>query len=112
MGKERDVNPTPENAEPSGDKPATGFPEPPGSDPGDISQHESPHHVLNTPVGDPDPTEWPDPYEVREDPLAPSDVAEKPARPPTGATSNSEPHPEQDPQIPQWNAPDRDQLDE
>jgi hypothetical protein len=103
---------SPDNSEPPHDKPATGFPEPPGADPGDISQHESPYHVLNTPVGDPDPSEWPDPYETRDDPLAPTDAGDQAARPATGATSNSEPHPQQDPQVPEWNAPDRDQLDE
>lgn len=102
---------SPSDPQPGSEKPATGFPEPPGRDPGDISHHESPHHVLNTPVGEPDPTEWPDPYEVREDPLAPSDAGQEPARAPVGATSTSEPHPEQDPQVPQWNAPDPDKLD-
>ena len=50
-----------DNAETPEDKAPTGFPEPPGVDPGDNSQDESPHHVLNTPVGEPDPTESPDP---------------------------------------------------
>ena len=27
-----------------------------------------PHHELNNPAADPDPTEWPDPYDKREDP--------------------------------------------
>ncbi len=27
-----------------------GFPEPPGRDPNDLSKHDEPHHVLNTPV--------------------------------------------------------------
>ena len=27
-----------------------GFPEPPGQDPNDLSKHDDPHHVLNTPV--------------------------------------------------------------
>jgi hypothetical protein len=102
----------PDNPESAAGKPPTGFPEPPGTDPGDISQHESPHHVLNTPVGEPDPTEWPDPYEVREDPLAPTSAGQDPGRPSAGATSNSQPHPQQDPQVPHWNAPERDQLDE
>jgi hypothetical protein len=42
---------------------AGGFPEPPGKDPGDISGDREPHHALNNPVGDPDPTAWPDPYD-------------------------------------------------
>lgn len=34
--------------------------------------HEAdPHHDLNNPVKDPDPTEYPDPYEKRPDPRAP-----------------------------------------
>jgi hypothetical protein len=47
-----------------------------------------PHHELNNPVvDDPDPTEWPDPYDQREDPRGP-DSGGIP-----GATSTSEPHP-------------------
>lgn len=45
-----------------------------------------PHHALNNPIADPDPTEWPDPYEKREDPRG---EAPAPAPP-----STSEPHPE------------------
>lgn len=44
-----------------------------------------PHRVLNTPVGDPDPTEWPDPFDRREDPRDPPD--------PDGAMFGEEPHP-------------------
>lgn len=40
-----------------------GFPEPAGKDPGDISGDRDPHHALNNPVGDPDPTARPDPYD-------------------------------------------------
>lgn len=32
-----------------------------------------PHHELNNPAVDPDPTEYPDPYEKRPDPLDPDD---------------------------------------
>jgi hypothetical protein len=46
-----------DNDDSSAEKPATGFPEPPGRDPGGISQDESPHHVLNTPVEAPAATE-------------------------------------------------------
>jgi hypothetical protein len=46
---------------------------------------EEPHHALNNPVDAPDETEWPDPYEKREDPR---DDAPAPAPP-----STSEPHP-------------------
>jgi len=38
----------------------SGFPEPPGKDPGDRSKDPEPHHALNNPVGEPDPTKWPD----------------------------------------------------
>src|SRR5688572_22530394 len=38
----------------------SGFPEPPGKDPGDISRDPEPHHALSNPVSEPDPTEWPD----------------------------------------------------
>jgi hypothetical protein len=96
--------------------PASGFPETPGEDPGDRSRDPSPHHALNTPVGEPDPTEWPDPYDRREDPLDPPDpdgmpFGEQP-HPHTGATSTSQPHPSQDPEAPDWEGPKRDKLDD
>lgn len=47
-----------------------------------------PHHELNNPVSDPDPTEWPDPYEKRRDPRG-AEAEEPGPRPP----STSEPHP-------------------
>lgn len=47
-----------------------------------------PHHALNNPVGQPDETEWPDPYEKRPDPRG---EAPAPAPP-----STSEPHPPTD----------------
>ena len=78
---------------PDRDETPTGFPEPPGKDPGDISQDREPHHVLNNPVEDPDPTEWPDPYDKRED------------------TEERDPHPSQDPEAVNWEAPKRDKLD-
>jgi hypothetical protein len=95
----------------------SGFPEPPGKDPGDVSRDRSPHHVLSNPVGEPDPTEWPDPYDKREDPRDPADpdgmpFGEEP-HPPTGATSTSEPHPSKDPEAgDRWEGPKRDKLDE
>ena len=61
-----------------------------------------PHHDLNNPASDPDPTEWPNPYEKRPDPRGPgeeekaageepeSDTREKRA---PRAPSTSEPHP-------------------
>jgi hypothetical protein len=75
-------------------KAPSGFPEPPGKDPGDISQDSEPHHTLNNPVGEPDPTEWPDPYDKRED------------------TEERDPHPSQDPEAPDWEGPKRDKLDQ
>jgi hypothetical protein len=92
----------------STDEPATGFPEPPASDePGNISGDPTPHHSLNNPVGEPDPTEYPDPYETREDPAAPGE-----RRAPTGRTSTSDPHPDQDIAAPDANPPQRDRLDD
>jgi len=104
----------PQSPEGTDEEPATGFPEPPGRDPGDRSRDPSPHHVLNNPVGEPDPTEWPDPYERREDPLDPGEqtYGEQPHTPP-GATSTSQPHPSQDPEAePFAEGPERDNLDD
>jgi hypothetical protein len=56
--------------------------------PGDRSEDEEPHHALNNPAEEPDPTEFPDPYERRPDPRGPD--SEGPAAP-----STSEPHPPQ-----------------
>jgi hypothetical protein len=96
--------------------PATGVPEPPGADPGDRAHERDPHHALNNPVGDPDPTEWPDPYETREDPLDPPDPDQAPfgeePHPIPGATSTSQPHPSQDPEAEPWEGPKRDKLDQ
>ena len=96
-------------------KPPTGFPEPPGQDPGDRSGDRDPHHSLNTPVGDPDPTEWPDPYDHRPDPRDPPDpdgapFGEAPHTVP-GSESTSEPHPSQDPEAEPWEGPKRDKVD-
>jgi hypothetical protein len=60
-------------------------------DKGDRSRDPEPHHALNNPIGEPDETEWPDPYEKREDPRAEE-------HPPTGSTSTSEPPPDRHPQ--------------
>ena len=75
-----------------------------------------PHHSLNNPVGEPDPTEWPDPYEQREDPRDPPDpdglpFGEEP-RAPTGSRPTSEPHPQQDPEAEPFQPPERDRLDD
>jgi hypothetical protein len=85
------------------DDPPTGFPEPPGRDPGDLSKDDEPHHTLNNPVDDPDPTEWPDPYEKRPDPRD----GPGPAGP-----STSEPHPSQDLEAEPSEPPERDKLDD
>jgi hypothetical protein len=104
------------NERPDPHEAPSGFPEPPGKDPGDISRDREPHHVLNNPVTDPDPTEWPDPYDKREDPRDPSDPdsealgEERQAA--HGATSTSEPHPSKDPEAPDWEGPKRDKLDQ
>ena len=58
-----------------------------------------PHHELNNPADDPDPTEWPDPYDRRPDPRDPAPDDEPfgdESHTPTGATSTSEPHHDQD----------------
>jgi len=111
---DRDATGQPETAPPG--VPATGFPEPPGKDPGDVSRAPTPHSVLNTPVGEPDPTAWPDPYDRREDPRAPVDGMVFPgdglSHTPVGATSDSAPPAAADIEALNTNAPDRDNLDE
>ncbi len=75
-----------------------------------------PHHALNTPVGEPDPTEWPDPYDSRPDPRDPPDPDQAPfgsePHPATGSTSTSAPHPDQDPEAYRSERPRRDNLDD
>lgn len=98
------------------DKPPTGFPEPPGRDPEDRTGDREPHHVLNNPVGEPDPTEWPDPYEQRPDPRDPHDPEGDPLgfdeRAVPGSVSTSEPNPKQDPEAQPWaEGPKRDKID-
>ncbi len=97
-------------------KPPSGFPEPPGRDPDDRSEDPEPHHALNNPVGEPDPTEWPDPYEQRADPRDPA--GSSPPRPGNephtvpGSVSTSEPNPKQDPEAEPWaEGPKRDKVD-
>jgi hypothetical protein len=96
--------------------PNTGERNPRDANPGDRSRDPTPHHALNNPVRDPDPTEWPDPYEYRKDPLDAADPAEEsrgePPHPPTGTTSTSEPHPDQDPQAEPSEGPKRDKVDQ
>jgi hypothetical protein len=83
---------------------------------GDRSNDPEPHHALNNPVGEPDPTEWPDPYEKRPDPRDPADPDGEPfgeePHSPTGATSTSEPPPDQDLEAEPAEPPERDKLDD
>jgi hypothetical protein len=80
-----------------------------------FDEQRDPHHELNNPAEDPDPTEWPDPYDRREDPRDPDDpdrdFGDEPQTP-TGATSTSEPHPDQDPENLPREATERDKLDD
>ena len=111
--REDSASDQPRTAEPG--EAVSGFPEPPGKDPGDVSGDDEPHHALSNPVGEPDETEWPDPYEKREDPRGPAGDPAAPAEAPhtqTGATSTSEPHPSQDPEAPDWEGPKRDKVDD
>jgi hypothetical protein len=84
--------------------------------PGDISRQEDPHHSLNAPAGDPDPTEWPDPYDKRQDPRDPEDPDGEPfgeePHPQVGSRSTSEPHPSADPEAAPSDPPERENLDE
>src|SRR5205807_4619660 len=113
MTTERSAREPPEGPAEPHHKPPTGFPEPSGDDPGDRSQDPDPHHALNNPVGEPDPTEWPDPYERRPDPRFPDEAAEGEApHTPGGALSTSEPHPDQDIEGAPTEAPERENLDE
>jgi hypothetical protein len=100
--------------------------EPPiGGEDGAVVEHEpglgtsvrarTPHSKLNNPVTDPDMTEWPDPYDHREDPLDPGvDMVfgGEDAHTQTGATSTSEPHPSRDPEAEPWEGPKRDKVDQ
>jgi hypothetical protein len=73
-----------------------------------------PHSALNNPVTEADLTEWPDPYDHREDPRDPGDemvFGGKAGHTQTGATSTSEPHPSQDPEAEPWEGPKRDKVD-
>jgi hypothetical protein len=63
---------------------------------------DDPHHALNNPADEPDPTEFPDPYDRRPDPRDPAavDTPAMPAERERGGTGNetstSEPHPPRD----------------
>ncbi|HVW45487.1 MAG TPA: hypothetical protein VHA76_00420 [Solirubrobacterales bacterium] len=86
-------------------------------EPGNRSHDKGPHEALNNPVGDPDETEYPDPYETRPDPRDPVDPDAAPfgeePHPATGAESTSEPPLESDPTNPGGGRPPRrKKLDE
>lgn len=69
----------------------------------------SPHSELSNPAVDPDPTEWPDPYDKREDPRdAADDEGGRRAEP--GAISTSEPYPAADPEGSYKHPPGKDRL--
>jgi hypothetical protein len=75
----------------------------------------SPHSPLSNPVTEPDLTEWPDPYDHREDPRDPGDemaFGEDAGHTYTGSISTSEPHPSQDPEAEPWEGPKRDKVDQ
>ncbi len=82
----------------------------------DETPERDPHHELNNPVGEPDPTEWPDPYERRPDPLDPVDPDAEPfgeePHPATGSRSTSQPHPDDDIEANPTHPPQRDNLDD
>jgi hypothetical protein len=79
---------------------------------------KGPHAELNNPVvDDPDLTEYPDPYDTREDPRDPVDPDGAPfgkePHPLTGSESTSEPPLSQDPEvIDGGKPPKRDKLDD
>jgi hypothetical protein len=107
-----DAAPAPEESPASEPPSTTGTDAPPKPDvePGDRSKDREPHHALNNPVGDPDPTEWPDPFETRDDPRDPGDPD---AHAPTNAESTSEPHPSEDPEAgDRAEPPKREKLDD
>jgi hypothetical protein len=93
-GKTKPAKPKPKPAKPKPAKPKAAKP-------------KDPHHALNNPVvDDPDPTEYPDPYDTREDPLDES-------HPQTGAESTSEPPLSQDPEVENGGKPPRrEKLDD
>jgi hypothetical protein len=116
---EREPEPPRQEPEPPREEPEPEPSEETAPEPSKETEPEArdPHHVLNNPVGEPDPTEWPDPYESRPDPLDPGgdgagdgDPQAAP-HPPTGSTSTSMPHPTQDPEAIPARAPRRENLD-
>ena len=83
---------------------------------GATSAHaRDPHSALNNPIDEADLTEWPDPYDHREDPRDPGEemvFGGEAGHTQTGATSTSEPHPSQDPEAEAWEGPKRDKVDQ
>jgi len=95
-----------------------------GGEDGAVVEHEpgigtsvrarTPHSALNNPVTEADLTEWPDPYDHREDPRDPGEemvFGGEAGHTQTGATSTSEPHPSQDPEAGAWEGPKREKVD-
>jgi hypothetical protein len=72
-------------------------------------EESSPHSELSNPAVDPDPTEWPDPYDKREDPRDEPD-GDGSFRGEPGAVSTSEPYPAADPEGSYKHPPDKDRL--
>lgn len=109
-GAEEKPVPKPKPAKPRAPKPKAKPPKP-KAEPGNITGGKDPHHALNNPVEDPDLTEYPDPYEKREDPRDPVDPDDAPfgaaPHPQTGAGSTSEPPLEQDPEVEDGGRPPR-----
>lgn len=103
--------------EPKAETSGTDAPPKPDAEPGNRSHDKGPHQALNNPVGEPDETEYPDPYETRSDPRDPADpdglpFGEEP-HPATGSESTSEPPVENDPEQPGGGRPPRrDNLDQ
>ncbi|MGH2940605.1 MAG: hypothetical protein ACRDPE_21065 [Solirubrobacterales bacterium] len=92
--------PKPKPAKPKAAKPKPAKRKPKPAKP-KAAKPKDPHHALNNPViDDPDPTEYPDPYDTREDPL------DEP-HPQTGAESTSEPPLSQDPEVENGGKPPR-----
>jgi hypothetical protein len=96
---------------------AVDAPPKPAFEPGDRSHDKEPHHALNNPVADPDETEYPDPFEKREDPRDPVDPDDAPfgeePHPQVGSESTSEPPPALDPAVGDLaKPPKRDNLDD
>jgi hypothetical protein len=98
---------------------------PVGGENGAVVEHEpgtgtsararGPHSALNNPITEADLTEWPDPYDHREDPRDPGEemvFGGEAGHTQTGATSTSEPHPSQDPEAEAWEGPKRDKVDQ